>query len=236
MGIAFAAAVARGLDAHQAGVHCVLDVALEDAVLDQHIALAGAALVIDVERTAAIGQRAVVQHGDSLGRHALADAAAEGAGALAVEVAFQAMAHGFVQQHAGPAGAKHHGHFACRRGARLQVGEGRAHGFVHILRDLLIAEIGQAKTATAAGRAHLTPALLLGDHGDGKTHQRPHVGSQRAIGAGDQHHVVLAGQAGHDLDDTRVLGAGQGFDLAQQLDLGRAVQRGDGVRAGVERA
>src|SRR5260370_3013345 len=89
VGIAFAAAVARGLDAHQSSIHRVLDVALEDAVLDQHIALAGAAFLLDVERAAAIGQRAVIQHGDALGSHALADAAAEGAGALAVEVAFQ---------------------------------------------------------------------------------------------------------------------------------------------------
>ena len=47
-----------------------------------------------MSRAAPVGDRAVVEHGHALGRHALADAAAEGAAALAVEVAFQAVAHG----------------------------------------------------------------------------------------------------------------------------------------------
>ncbi|MOA60184.1 hypothetical protein D3C78_1850000 [compost metagenome] len=78
MRIALAPAVARGRDAHQAGVHRVLDIALEDSVLDQHVALAGAAFVIDVERAAAVGNGAVVKHIDALGGNALAYAAAEG--------------------------------------------------------------------------------------------------------------------------------------------------------------
>jgi hypothetical protein len=77
--IAFAPAVAGRLHAHQAGVQRVLDVAAQDAVLDQHVALAGVAFVVDVERAAAVGDGAVVQHRDALGRHALADLAAENA-------------------------------------------------------------------------------------------------------------------------------------------------------------
>ena len=87
MGVAFAAAIARGLDPHQARIHRVLDIALEDAVLDQHIALASMTFVIYVERATAIGNRAVIEHGDALRGHALTNPAAEGAGALAVEVA-----------------------------------------------------------------------------------------------------------------------------------------------------
>jgi hypothetical protein len=101
----------------------VLDVALEDAVLDQHVALAGVALVVHIQRAAPVGNGAVVQHRHALGRHALADAAAEGARALAVEVALQPVADRFVQQDAGPARAQHHGHLAGRRRARLQVGQ-----------------------------------------------------------------------------------------------------------------
>src|SRR5690606_15406606 len=113
------------------------------------------ALVIDVERAAAVGNGAVVEHGDALGRHALADAAAEGARALAVEVAFEAVAHGFVEQDAGPARTQHHGHLARRRGPRLEVDQRRVHGLIHILADLLVAEIRQAKAPAAAGRADL---------------------------------------------------------------------------------
>ena len=111
----FAAPVAGRRDAHQAGVQAVLHVALEDAVLDQHGPLRRIALVVDVERTAAVGHRAVVDDGDARCGDALADAAGEGAGALAVEIAFEAVADGLVQQDARPAGAEHDGHRAGRR-------------------------------------------------------------------------------------------------------------------------
>ena len=54
-------------------------------------------------------------------RDALADPAGEGAGALAVEIALQAVADRLVQQHAGPAGAEQHGHLAGRRGDRIEI-------------------------------------------------------------------------------------------------------------------
>ena len=47
-----------------------------------------------------------------LARDALADAAGERARALAVEVAFEAVADRLVQQHAGPARAEHDAHLA----------------------------------------------------------------------------------------------------------------------------
>ena len=72
--VALAAPVARGLHAHQARVEPVLQVAAQDAVLDQHVALGGRALVVDVERAAPARQRAVVDHGDALGGDALAEA------------------------------------------------------------------------------------------------------------------------------------------------------------------
>ena len=49
VGITFTPAIAGGLDAHQAGVERVLNVALENAVLDQHIALAGIAFIVHIE-------------------------------------------------------------------------------------------------------------------------------------------------------------------------------------------
>ena len=61
--------------------------------------------------------------------HLLADAAAEGGDALAVEVGFEAVADGFVQQDAGPAGAEHHGHFAGGRVDGVQLDDGLARGF-----------------------------------------------------------------------------------------------------------
>ena len=125
------------------------------------------------------------------------------------------MAHGFVEQYARPAGAKNHGHDASRSGTGFKVDERRLHGFAHIFLDLRIAEIGQAKAATTAGRAHLAAALLLGNDGDRQADQRAHIGSQRAVSTGHHHHVVFAGQAGHDLHHARILGTGQLLHLAQ---------------------
>jgi hypothetical protein len=92
---------------------------LQDAVFDQHIALAGIAFVVDVERAAPVGNGAVVQHRDALGRDALADASAECARALAVEVALQPVADRLVQQDAGPARPQHHRHLAGRAPAGI---------------------------------------------------------------------------------------------------------------------
>ena len=114
VGEALAAAVAGRLDAHQPGVQPVLDIALEDAVLDQHVALGRRALVVDGERAAAVADRAVVDHGDAGRRDPLADPAGESRRALAVEIALEAVADRLVQQHAGPAGAEHHRHLARR--------------------------------------------------------------------------------------------------------------------------
>jgi fructose-specific component phosphotransferase system IIB-like protein len=125
---ALAAAVAGGLDSHQARVEAVLHIAFEDAVLDQHRLAGRRAFVVDRKRSAAAAtdralHRAVVDDGDARRRDALADAAREGARALAVEIAFEPVADGFVQQHAGPAGAEQHGDFARGGIDRAQIDE-----------------------------------------------------------------------------------------------------------------
>ena len=60
MGVTFTSSVARGFDTHQARVHRVLYVAFQNTIFDQHIALAGIAFVVDIERASAIRQSAVV--------------------------------------------------------------------------------------------------------------------------------------------------------------------------------
>jgi hypothetical protein len=94
--------------------HAVLQVAAQDAVFDEHRARRGIALVVDRERPAAIRNRAVVDDSDARRGNALADAAAEGRRALAIEVAFQAVADRLVQQDAGPARPEHDAHHSGR--------------------------------------------------------------------------------------------------------------------------
>jgi hypothetical protein len=98
-----APAVAGRRHAHQAGVQPVLHVAAQDAVLDQHGAAGGvpsSSTVSEPRRSGRVPSSTTVTPGG----HPLADAAGEGRGALAVEVALQAVADGLVQQDAGPAG------------------------------------------------------------------------------------------------------------------------------------
>src|SRR3546814_12871152 len=52
MGIAFPAAVAGGGHAHQPGVEPVLEIALQYALVDQHVALRRRALVLEGQRSA----------------------------------------------------------------------------------------------------------------------------------------------------------------------------------------
>ena len=236
VGVALAAAVAGGLDAHQPRVHRILDVGLEDAVLDEHVALRGVALVVDVERAAPVGDGAVVEHGHALGRDTLADAPGKGARALAVEVAFQPVADGLVQQHAGPARAEHHAHLAGRCGPGLEIGQRGVHGGIDITLQHRVLEVAEAEAPATAAVAHLAPAVLFGDHRHRHAHQRAHVGGARAVGARHQHHVVLGRQPGHHLHHARVLRAGHLLDALQQRHLLRAVERGDRVGGRVQHA
>ena len=114
------------------------------------------------------------------------------------------------------------------------------HGFVDVFVDAFIVKIGQAEAPAATGRTHFTAHLacdgFLGNDGDAQSHQRAHIRRQRAVGARHHHHVVFAGQTGHDLGHAYILGTGELFDFFKQLDLGRAVQRGNGIEVFVQGA
>src|SRR5690606_13709135 len=92
MRVGLAATVAGGRHAHQAGVELGLDMALEDAVLDQHGAVGAAGLVVHSERAPTPLQGAVVDYGAQLGGDLLPYPSAVGRAALAVEVALQTVA------------------------------------------------------------------------------------------------------------------------------------------------
>ena len=232
--IGFAARIAGNRHFHQARVKRVLDIALQDAVFDQGRALGRISLVVDVERAAAVRQRAVVDHGDALGGHALAELSGKRGRALAVEIAFQPVADGFVQQHAGPAGSEHDRHRTRRSRARIEVEQGRAYRFIDVAGEQFVTEIVIVVTSAAAAAADFTPAILLGDDGHRHAHQRPDIGGQDAVAAGHQHHIVFTGQTRHHLRDARVAAARHLFDALQQVDLGGGVQRIQGIPRQIE--
>src|SRR5574340_1775949 len=146
---------------------------------------------------------------------------------LAVEIALETVADRLVQQHAGPARAEHDGHLAGRRRSRFEVGQRRVDRLVDVRSELCILEVPEAEAPAAPARSDFAPPVGLGDHGDRQPHQRSHVGRTRAVGARDQHHVVLGRDPGHHLHHPRVARARHALDLLQQRDLLRAVEGGD---------
>src|SRR5690606_33038219 len=234
--IGFAPTVARGRDAHQPRIQLVLDVALEHAVLDQRGALGRRTFVIDAERTTAPRQGAVVDDGAQWRGHLLADAPAVGGTALAVEVAFQPVADGLVQQHAGPARPQYHRQRAGRRRHRFEVDQrlaqrlaGIAHGAV-FTQEVLVAATPATTLATA-----LAPTVLLDDHADVETHQRTDIRGHATIEARHQNVLPDARQAYRHLLDPRVQRACRHVDALEQLDLLGAPQPVQRVVMPIER-
>src|SRR5450830_1074628 len=236
MGVALATPIAGRRHPHQARIHGVLDIALEDAVFNQHIAGADVAFIIDIERAPAVGDGAIIKHGHAFGSHTLADPTTERAGALAVEITFQSMTNRLVQQNAGPSGPKHHGHLTSWRRAGFQVDQRGFHRLIDVLRDQRLIKISQPKAPTATSRAHFTPHLaadaLFGNHRHRQAHQWAYIGRQRAVGTRHQHHVVFARHARHDLRDARVFGTGYFLYPPKNFDLGRVLKRGKRFQAG----
>ena len=94
----------------------------------------------------------------------------------------------------------------------------------------------QPEATAATGRSAFTPAFFFHDDVQGQTHQGTHIGGQGAVGTRDQHHVVFAGQTGHDLHHARVFGTRLLLQSFEQIDFGGAVQAGDRVVVAVQAA
>ncbi len=207
MRVAFAPAVAGERHLHQAGVELVLQIALEDALLDQRGSARRRAFVIDVDRTAARRDGAVVDHGAKLGGDLFADAVAERRGLLAVKVAFEAMADGFVQQYSRPARAEHHVHGSRRRVFGAQVQHRLAHRFAGVA--LIIAAVdkeAELHPPAAAEAADLAVAVFFDDAGDVEARQRLDIADHHALRRRDEDHFVLGADGG----ETRFSPAGRG--------------------------
>jgi hypothetical protein len=186
------------------------------------------ALVIDVERSAPPVDGAVIHHRDPGCGHALADAPGKRRAALAVEIAFEAMADRLVQQHTGPARPEHHGHGAGRCRPRRQVGCRLVHRLGGVFPEDVVAEVSVVETPAAAGAALFTPAVFLDDHLQRQARQRPHVGGKNTVGARHQDDLVFSGQRGHHLHHPAIERARVALQLFQQLHfflVGEASER-----------
>src|SRR5262245_20736310 len=225
MGIALPSAIAGRLHAHETRVLTVLHIADQDAILDQHGAIAGRALVVDRKGATAVRDRAVVDHGDALGGDPLPHQAGEGRGFLAVEITFQAVADGFVQHDAGPARSKHHVHLTCRCWHCLEIDQRLADGIVgRALPGLRLEEAGEALASAVAVAASLLAVTIPGDDRDVDAHQRAHVAVAFTVAAQNLDHLPARAERDRNLAYARVLGPNIGVDRLEQTHLGLEVR------------
>ena len=167
----------------------------------------------------------------------MADQAGKGGGLLAVEVGFEAVADGFMQQDAGPAGAEDHFHLAGRSGDGAELQNGSAGGFAgQVLRAFGAGELVESSAAAAARRAFGGDGVLFGDDEDVEAAEGLGVAGEGAVGGGDEDAAQLLGVAGADLDDARVEGAGGAVGAQNQLEARGQVEivaaQGNGVEVG----
>src|SRR5205085_3522693 len=134
----------------QLGVEVIVEVALENSLFDQDLALAGIPLVVHVDGAASAGHGAVVDHGDQLTGYFLAQLAGEERGPLADEVGLQAMPHRFVEKDSAPPRRQHH---RLRTGGSIDGTERRDGLARRLAADLLGREILEKAEVDAAAAA-----------------------------------------------------------------------------------
>ena len=199
----------------------VAEVSLENSIFDEHGLLRRVAFVVHIQRAAAPGHGAVVHHRAFFAGYALADESGEGGSLLAVEVGFQAVADGFVQQHAGPAGAEDDFHLSGRSFAGIELQDRLAGGFFgEVFGSLFAEEEVEGYTASAAGAAASGIGFCLGDAGNVHAGQRLRVFRKSAIGADHQNVAQFVVIAGANFLDARIVGAGGLVGAHDQFNFG----------------
>jgi len=211
-----------------------LQIAFEDAVFDQHGALGRVAFVIHIQGTATIRDRAIVDHGHAARGDLLTDHAGKSGGFLAVEVAFQTVTNGFVQQHAWPARTQHHGHFASRSRTRRQIQHRLIDRFFRVIGNHRIGEIAVIEPTAAAGATLLATTIFFNNDLDRQPAQRAHIGRTQTIVARDIDDFVFGRESGHHLHHALVERARGVFELVQHRDFGGFVQTGNRIVGQIE--
>ena len=177
--------------------HFIVQVGAERAVFDQGVAAGGVPLVVDVDRPAGIAERAIVHDCDERTGNGLADAPRVVAGALAVEVRLQAVAHRLVQQNAAISCRQHNRQGARWRFDRILLEDGHAGRLAGGLLGCDAGEVVDTEPPAAARTRHLAAVSPERERADVETNERLHVADHPAVTS--RHEDVLQFVA-----DTRV--------------------------------
>ena len=235
MRIALAATIAGGRHAHQPGILAILQEPNQDAIFNQRGAPAWRAFIIHRQAAAPIGHGAIIHHVHAGGRDALAKQAGEGGCLFAVVIAFQPMADRFMQQNAGPAGAKHHFHLSGWCGHAAKVHQRLAQRLIHAALPGFSTQHAFIGKAPAGAEAAGLPPITLGHHDrDIEAHQGAQISEALPIRAQDLHRLPFPGDGSHHLHHARVSRAGIGINFLQQGGLGSEIHLRQRIRIGVE--
>ena len=157
--IAFAASVAGVGQAHQLRRKFVAEISLQNSIFDQHGFLRRLAFVIHIQRPAPPRHGAVVDHRAFFAGHAFADQPGKCRRLLAIEVGFQPVADGLVQQNAGPSRTEHDFHVSRRSFARIELQNRLPRGFFGKELRSFVAEEEVERNPPAAARGSTSRRL-----------------------------------------------------------------------------
>jgi hypothetical protein len=194
-------------------------VRLEHALLDQDRAVRGCSLVVHRRCAPLSGVAPVVDDRDELARDLLPDAARVDGQALQIQVSFEAVTDGFVDER--PTGLAREDHHvrAGRRGLRADVQHGATRRDPRGLRDDLVVEHLESARAADRFEPRFEHVALPGD--DVEREVEPHAGvlPVRPVAVGDEHVLDALGVGHGHLADPRIEPAGDLVRRAQQRDL-----------------
>ena len=121
MGKTLATSVSCGFNAHQSRILAILHIADQNAVFDKCVFARWGAFIINIDRSAPLGECAIVQNSDLGCGNFLSHQSGKCAGSFSVKVTLQPVSNGFVQKNPGPAWAKNNIHGPSRRGYGLKI-------------------------------------------------------------------------------------------------------------------
>ncbi|MNS16737.1 hypothetical protein D3C72_483950 [compost metagenome] len=202
-----------------AGAELVHHEALQDAVLDEHGALGGLALVVDRQGAPLAVKRAVVPGGDGGVGNLLAHLVGEDARALGDRGRLEQVAAGLVEDHAAEGVLDDDGHGARRRVIGVEHRDGGLGGRAGKALDVGGLDPLPAGHGAGALAAGLLLVALGGDRVDAHADVGALVRDPGAFGVGDEDVLELLGQGDLHLDDLGAEGPGGRVGALEHGDL-----------------
>src|SRR5947209_17775041 len=172
----------------------------------------------------------MVNNRDLFARYSFADESGECRGLFAIEVGFESVSNGFVEQNPRPSRTEHDFHFSSGRLARIKLDDRLSRRLLgEIFGSSLRLEVLDAHTATTPGIAPRGIRTIFGDTEHAHARQGLRVGCDNAVRTDNQNSAQLIGIAGTNLHNARVIAPSVAVSTLKEFDFCRDL-RVDGWR------